>query len=217
MTLSVDIRQEAKVIDLAQTIIKRIQCGLLTQVSILHLNQLPSASGVYFATTEGGEILYIGKAKNLKQRCKISQHHKLPLAVELGVTVIQIARVDNELAWAVEQKLIAEMRPRLNGSKCGKSKANSLTEKRSKLGNLNPGCPKCGKPGCKNGENKSGTQRYRCWECRLSYTPGRPKGGIGRPTIGHVPMSSTERSRRQRAKEGSLKPWDRNFAAREPS
>ena len=81
---------------------------------LFHLDELPAISGLYFATTEDGDILYIGKADDLTQRCKISQHHKLPIAIERGATVLQIARVDDGLAWAVEQRLIAELAPVLN-------------------------------------------------------------------------------------------------------
>ena len=42
-----------------------------------------------FATTEDGDILDIGKADDLTQRCKISQHHKLPIAIVRGATVLQ--------------------------------------------------------------------------------------------------------------------------------
>lgn len=105
---------KAEAIMIAQSIIERIESNRLTQVPLLHLDELPAISGLYFATTDEGDILYIGKADDLTQRCKLSQHHKLPLAIERGATVLQVARVDDGLAWAVEQKLIAQLAPPLN-------------------------------------------------------------------------------------------------------
>lgn len=103
-----------KALEVAQSIIERIEADRLTQVPLLYLDELPAISGIYFATTDDGRILYIGKADDLTQRCKLNQHHKLPLAIEKGATVLQVARVDDGLAWAVEQKLIAELSPALN-------------------------------------------------------------------------------------------------------
>ena len=106
--------RKAQALEIAASLIERIEASRLTQVPLLHLDELPAIAGLYFATTDDGDILYIGKADDLTQRCKLSQHHKLPLAIERGATVLQIARVDDGLAWAVEQKLIAEIAPPLN-------------------------------------------------------------------------------------------------------
>lgn len=94
--------RKAEALTITQSIIEHIESDRLTQVPLLHLDELPAISGLYFATTDEGDILYIGKAKNLTQRCKLSQHHKLLLAIERGATVLQVARVDDGLAWAVE-------------------------------------------------------------------------------------------------------------------
>lgn len=114
MTIPQTTRSKAEALATAQAIIERIESNRLTQVPLLHLDELPAISGLYFATTDEGDILYIGKANDLTQRCKISQHHKLPLAIERGATVLQVARVNDGLAWAVEQNLIAELAPPLN-------------------------------------------------------------------------------------------------------
>jgi len=109
-------QQRQSALDIAQTIIERVDSNRLTQVPLLHLNELPAISGLYLAADDTGSILYIGKADDLSQRCKISHHHKLPVAVERGATVLKVARVDDGLAWAVEQKLIAHYSPVLNES-----------------------------------------------------------------------------------------------------
>lgn len=106
--------QRDRALELAQSILERIESNRLTQVPLLHLDELPAISGLYFASTDDGDILYIGKADDLTQRCKLAQHHKLPIAIERGATVLQIARVSDGLAWAVEQRLIAELAPTLN-------------------------------------------------------------------------------------------------------
>lgn len=103
-------------LEISQSIIERVEAGRLTKVPLLHLDELPAISGLYFATTNNGDILYIGKANDLTQHCKLSRRHKLSLAIEHGATVLQVARVDSRLAWAVEQRLIAEITPILNES-----------------------------------------------------------------------------------------------------
>lgn len=69
--------------------------------------------------------------------------------------------------------------------------------------NKNPGCPKCGKPGCKNGKTNAGFQRYRCYACSLSYTPDGM--GVGRQCVGDKPMSSSERGKAFRARKAAEK------------
>lgn len=107
--------QKSEAINLAQAIHDRFLADRLTRVSLLHLDELPTVSGVYFAST-GARVLYIGKANNLAQRCRISNHHKLPAAIERGAMYLYVAAVPKELAWAVEQWLIHTLKPPLNES-----------------------------------------------------------------------------------------------------
>jgi excinuclease UvrABC nuclease subunit len=45
----------------------------LPQVSVQERHRLPTASGVYFVLSKCGEILYVGRAKNLRSRWR--NHH----------------------------------------------------------------------------------------------------------------------------------------------
>ena len=103
-----------KALKLAQSILERLESGYLTRVPLLHLDELPAIPGVYFATTEDGEVLYVGKANNLATRCKISIHHKLPAAIEKGAAFLHIAGVPIDSVWYVEQVLIERLSPVLN-------------------------------------------------------------------------------------------------------
>ena len=103
-------------LELADTILERLQSDRLTRVPLLHLDELPALSGVYLATTDDRDILYIGKADDFTNRCKLSQHHKLPTAVKQGATYLLLAKIPERLAWAVEQRLIDKLAPSLNDS-----------------------------------------------------------------------------------------------------
>ena len=105
---------KAKALEMANSILERLNADRLTRVPLLYLDELPELSGVYFAATDEGQVLYIGKADDFTQRCNLSQHHKLPVAIEKGATWLMLARVPNKFAWAVEQRLISELQPLLN-------------------------------------------------------------------------------------------------------
>jgi hypothetical protein len=105
---------KAKALEIADAILERLQSNRLTKVPLLHLDELPPLSGVYLAATDNDNILYVGKANDFTVRCKIGQHQKLPTAIELGATCLLLAKVPDGFAWAVEQKLIAELEPPLN-------------------------------------------------------------------------------------------------------
>jgi transcriptional regulator with XRE-family HTH domain len=102
----------------AQLVLKRLEEDRLTRVPLLYLGELPSISGVYFAATADGQTLYIGKATNFTQRCKISTHHKLSTAIEKGAVFLFVANVPANQAWHVEQWLIDQISPPLNQSCC---------------------------------------------------------------------------------------------------
>ena len=51
----------------------------------------------------------------------------------------------------------------------------------------------------KNGKTKLGYQQYKCKDCGKHFSDN--PHGIGRPLIGDKPMTSTERTRRQRSKQ----------------
>src|SRR5918996_5051689 len=84
------------------------------------LKRLPTAAGIYLHKNAGGKIIYVGKAKNLKNRVrqyfqssrnadwKARQLHKLIADFEFIV-------VDNEVeALVLESNLIKKHKPRFN-------------------------------------------------------------------------------------------------------
>lgn len=84
-----------------------------------HIKIAPTEPGVYRMIAEDGEVLYVGKAKNIKKRIvAYSRLEKLP--VRLQQMVAQICRmefiiVENEArALLVENELIKKFKPRYN-------------------------------------------------------------------------------------------------------
>ncbi len=84
-----------------------------------HIKIAPETPGVYRMISEYDEVLYVGKAKNIKKRIVAYSHiDKLP--VRLRQMVAQIARmefiiVENEArALLVENELIKKFKPRYN-------------------------------------------------------------------------------------------------------
>lgn len=83
------------------------------------IKRLPQASGVYLFKNESGEIIYIGKAKNL--RLRVSQYlssldHSLKTKLILDDSVdVEFETTDNEVsAMLLEAKLIQSHQPRYN-------------------------------------------------------------------------------------------------------
>lgn len=88
-------------------------------VLLQHIQIAPEKPGVYRMIGEDGEVLYVGKAKNIKKRITSYSHiHKLP--VRLQRMVAQISRmefiiVESEArALLVENELIKQFKPRYN-------------------------------------------------------------------------------------------------------
>lgn len=79
----------------------------------------PTVSGVYKMIDEKGEILYIGKAKNLKKRIA-SYVNRKNLSIRIQNMLLQVAKIetiitdDEEKALILEQDLIKEFSPKYN-------------------------------------------------------------------------------------------------------
>lgn len=84
------------------------------------LGLLPSQSGVYFMKDEEGNILYIGKAKNLRNRVKSYFQNSSNLSHRISVMVKQIRDIDFIItdteveALALESNLIKQHQPYFN-------------------------------------------------------------------------------------------------------
>ena len=81
---------------------------------------LPGAAGVYVFLDAGGEILYVGKAKSLRNRVRSYFGRATATSVKLGRLVPRIATIETYLtesepeALLLESNLIKEYRPRFN-------------------------------------------------------------------------------------------------------
>lgn len=82
--------------------------------------QLPTNPGVYMYKSEAGEVLYVGKAKNLRSRVRSYFNEDRLAEAKTGTLIaeardIQIILVDNEKeALALENNLIKQWKPRFN-------------------------------------------------------------------------------------------------------
>lgn len=93
----------------------------LPYVMMSELSYLPDVSGIYFASDEAGEVLYIGQSKNIRHRWR--QHHIQNDLCDL--TSVESARTIR-LAWLVvddlerrlelERTFIRLFRPRYNST-----------------------------------------------------------------------------------------------------
>ena len=83
------------------------------------LNTIPDSSGSYQFFDKTGEIIYVGKAKNLKRRVS-SYFHKKHESPKLQVMVPQIVKIefivtDSEVeALILESHLIKKYKPKYN-------------------------------------------------------------------------------------------------------
>ncbi len=82
------------------------------------INHLPTSPGVYVFREEGGEVLYIGKANNLKNRVRSYFGTNLPVKTEAlmsRVAGLEVVVVDSEAeALILESNLIKKHKPRYN-------------------------------------------------------------------------------------------------------
>lgn len=84
-----------------------------------YIDIAPEQAGVYRMIDEGGRVLYVGKAKNIKKRIVAYSHiEKLPLRLQKMVSEISIMEfvvVENETkALLLESDLIKKLEPKYN-------------------------------------------------------------------------------------------------------
>jgi hypothetical protein len=95
---------------------------VLPSVALEQHNSMPKSPGIYFALSESGEVLYIGKASNLRTRWR--RHHKYHELKSIGN--VKIAWLEFDSAGGLlqsEGELIDYISPRLNQTPGYKPKA----------------------------------------------------------------------------------------------
>jgi DNA polymerase III subunit epsilon len=86
----------------------------------IRLKDIPTNPGVYFFRSSSNEILYIGKAKNLKERLSSYFHHNSELPAKIKKLISNIRKLEYEItnselsALILESKLIKRYKPRFN-------------------------------------------------------------------------------------------------------
>ncbi len=86
----------------------------------LELKNIPERPGVYYMLSSSGEILYIGKAKNLRERVSTYFHHNSELPPKIKKLLTNIRRLEYEetnselSALILESRLIKQHKPRFN-------------------------------------------------------------------------------------------------------
>src|SRR5206468_8327903 len=84
------------------------------------IRTLPTAAGVYLYKNAEGEVIYVGKAKNLRSRVSSYFHEGRATDAKTGTLVREAADVDyivvanNKEALALENNLIKQKKPRFN-------------------------------------------------------------------------------------------------------
>jgi DNA polymerase-3 subunit epsilon len=86
----------------------------------IKMKDIPASPGVYFFRSSSNEILYIGKAKNLKDRLSSYFHHNSELPHKIKKLIANIRKLEYEItnselsALILESKLIKRYKPRFN-------------------------------------------------------------------------------------------------------
>lgn len=86
----------------------------------LDLKSIPEEPGVYFMKSKSDEILYIGKAKNLKERISSYFHHHTQISPKIrkllsSIYFVEFEKTNSELsALILESKLIKKYKPKFN-------------------------------------------------------------------------------------------------------
>ena len=98
---------------------QEVNLHLLPFVTLAELRYLPTCAGIYFVTQEGGEVVYIGQSKSIRQRWQ--SHHLITelcessdLAIARTIRVAWLAVDNTELLTQLESVFIRFYRPRLN-------------------------------------------------------------------------------------------------------
>ncbi len=86
----------------------------------INLRELPTNPGVYFMKSRSGEIIYIGKAKNLRERVTSYFRHNSEVTGKIRKLLSSVRHLEYEItkselsALILESKLIKKHKPRFN-------------------------------------------------------------------------------------------------------
>ena len=89
-----------------------IVLAMLPSIALTKRETLPTCSGIYFALSEKGTVLYIGQTHNLRRRWK--QHHHMSRLTSLGCQSIAWHSCSSEDMGQLEWRLIQQLQPVLN-------------------------------------------------------------------------------------------------------
>lgn len=98
-----------------------VELPVLSRLPALPLEErkdLPMCGAVYFALGERGEVLYIGKAVNLRSRWQAKTHHRYEqLSTMPGVRLAWLVVSEPALLDEIERACIEHFQPALNGTR----------------------------------------------------------------------------------------------------
>jgi len=89
------------------------------QFTLRQRHQLPPSPGIYFVIHNKSQLLYIGQAKNLRERWSGKSHHRYKQLARKGLDKITLGYIQapvDELEWR-EKEYIKLLSPALNSSK----------------------------------------------------------------------------------------------------
>lgn len=98
-----------------------IDISVLPSVPLGQRSKLPQAAGIYFAIDSAGQIQYIGKSVNLRNRWGL--HHRINQLERIGgVRIAWLEVEETSLLTSIEAALINWFAPSLNRTTCPKIK-----------------------------------------------------------------------------------------------
>ncbi len=89
------------------------------KITLRNRRGLPNSSGIYFVTDEHNQLLYIGQAKNLRERWAGRSHHRYKQLARKGLDKIYLGYIEapqTELN-ILEKAYIDQLKPPLNDTK----------------------------------------------------------------------------------------------------
>jgi hypothetical protein len=112
---------------------KQLNLSSLPSIPLDERKNLPECSGIYFAINSAGEIQYIGRSTNIRQRWL--QHHRYTQLKALGSVQIAWLQVsDSLLLPGIESALIEYFQPLLNNTEAQEWAARRTRARTAQVG-----------------------------------------------------------------------------------